>query len=56
MGLLSAGASRLAGLRSAAILRLGKFIARVINHILLRMVRRQREFETYQVFGNFYER
>jgi hypothetical protein len=56
MGLLSAGASGLAGLRSAAILRLGQFIARVINHILLRVIRRQREFETDQVFGNFDER
>jgi len=56
VGLLSAGASGLAGLRSTAILRLGEFITRVINHILLRMIRRQREFETDQVFGNFDER
>lgn len=56
MGLAAAGASRLAGLRAAAVLRLRQLVAGVIDDIFLGMSWRQREIKTHKVLGNYDER
>jgi hypothetical protein len=56
MGLLASGVPWLAGLSAAAILRLRQFVAGIINHILLRAVRRQWKVKADESAGKQNER
>jgi hypothetical protein len=56
MGLLTSGASGLAGLRSAAVLGLRQFVAGIIDHVLLGASCRSRDLKTHKVFGDHDER
>ena len=56
MGLLTAGAPRFAGLRSAAVLGLRQFVAGVIDNVLLGASGRSGDLKTHKVLGEHDER
>jgi hypothetical protein len=56
VGLLTSGASGLAGLRSATVLRLREFVAGVIDHVLLGAGGRSGDLKAHKVFGEHDER
>jgi len=56
VGLLTSGASRLAGLRSALVLGLREFVAGVIDYVLLGASGRSGDLKTHKVFGEHDER
>jgi len=56
VGLLAAGASGLAGLRSAPVLGLRQFVAGVIDDVPFGMSWRQGELKTHEAFGEHDDR
>src|ERR1700722_1564297 len=52
VSLLTSGTPRLAGLRSAAVLRLRQFVARVVDNVRLRTRWRRRNLQTYKALRN----
>ena len=56
MGLLTSGASRLAGLRSAAVLSLRQFVAGIIDDVPLWTSGKSRDLKSGKVFGEHDER
>src|SRR5580698_1760146 len=52
VSLLTSGTPRLAGLRSAAVLRLRQFVARVVDNVRLRTRWRRRNLQTYKSLRN----